>query len=85
MQKRVFSLKDGVNISFTGEVRKENIVKMVQNCQTGKCGCMSDETKQKIKNIDISGEDGDVNIILSGSILKEEIEEAIEKSKVING
>ncbi|MBU0631950.1 hypothetical protein KKA17_04835 [bacterium] len=84
MQKTVNSLKNGVNISFTGEVKKENVVAMVQNCQSGKCECMSDETKKKIKNMEVSGEDGDVNLTLSGDILKEEIEEALAKSKVIN-
>lgn len=84
MQKTVNSLKDGVDISFTGEVKKENIVTMVQNCQTGKCECMSDETKKKIKNMEVSGEDGDVNLTLSGEIKKEEIEAALAKSKVIN-
>lgn len=84
MQKKVNSLKNGVNISFIGAVKKENIVTMVQNCQSGKCECMSDETKKKINNIEVSGNDGDVNLTLSGAILKEEIEEALAKSKVIN-
>ncbi|WP_345993455.1 hypothetical protein [Sulfurimonas sp. HSL-1716] len=84
MQKTVKSFKNGVNISFTGEVKKENIVTMVQNCQTGKCDCMSDETKKKIKNMEVSGKDGDVNLTLSGDILKEEIEQALLKSKVMN-
>ena len=84
MQKTVNTLKDGVNISFTGEVKKENIVAMVQNCQTGKCDCMSDETKKKIKNMEVSGTDGEVNLKLSGEIKKEEIEAALAKSTVVN-
>ena len=84
MQQTVNSLKDGVKISFTGEVKKENIVAMVQNCQAGQCDCMSDETKKKIKNMEVSGEDGDVNLTLSGDILKEEVEAALSKSKVVN-
>lgn len=84
MQKKVNSTKDGVNISFTGEVKKENIVTMVRNCQTGQCECMSNETKKKIKDMQVSGEDGGVNLTLSGEIKKEEIEAALAKSKVIN-
>ena len=45
---------------------------------------MSDATKMKIKDIQIGGEDGNVNLTLSGDILKEEIQEALAKSKVIN-
>jgi hypothetical protein len=84
MQNRVDKTASGVKISFFGEVKKENIVTMVQNCQSGGCECMSDATKQKIKDIQIDGEDGAVNLNLSGEILKEEIEEALAKSKVIN-
>ena len=84
MKKIVNSIQNGVKISFTGEVKKENIVTMVQNCQTGKCECMSDETKKKIKNMEVTGKDGEVDLSLSGNISKQEIEEALAKSKVLN-
>ncbi len=84
MQKEVSKTTNGVKISFLGEVKKANIVSMVQNCQSGGCECMSDATKEKIKGIQISGEDGDVNLTLSGDINKEEIEEALAKSTLIN-
>ena len=35
MKKNVFSTNNGVNIKFSGEVKKQNIVTMVQNCSTG--------------------------------------------------
>jgi hypothetical protein len=85
MKKNVFKTADGVKISFTGAVEKQNIVKMVENCQTGQCECMSDETKAKIKGMDVSGSDGDVSLDLSGEVSKEEIRTALSKSKVING
>lgn len=85
MQKNVLKTDNGVNISFKGEVEKQNIVKMVENCQTGQCECMSDATKQKITGMNVSGKDGDVNLDLSGDITKEEIEAAMKKSKVLNG
>lgn len=84
MNKNVFKTNDGVKISFTGKVEKQNIVKMVENCATGQCDCMSDETKKKISNMQVSGKDGDVAIDLSGDISKEEIETALSKSKVLN-
>ncbi|HHH37546.1 MAG TPA: hypothetical protein ENK77_02900 [Epsilonproteobacteria bacterium] len=82
--KNVFKTTDGVNIKFTGAVEKQNIVKMVENCQTGQCDCMSDETKQKITGMNVSGEDGNVEINMTGEMTKEEIEAAVAKSKVIN-
>ena len=84
MNKNVFKTNDGVKISFTGEVEKQNIVKMVENCATGQCECMSDATKKKITNMEVSGKDGDVTLDLSGEISKEEIEAALAKSKVMN-
>ena len=84
MNKSVFKMTDGVKISFTGAVQKQQIMKMVENCNTGACECMSDETKKKITNMQVNGKDGKVELELSGDIAKEEIEEALAKSKVLN-
>ena len=84
MNKNVLKTNQGVKISFTGAVEKQSIVKMVENCATGQCECMSDETKAKITNMEVSGKDGNVALELSGDVSKEEIEAALERSKVIN-
>ena len=84
MNKNVFKTEEGVKISFSGEVQKQNIIKMVENCAKGQCECMSDDTKKKITNMQVSGKDGDVALDLSGNVSKEEIEAALAKSKVIN-
>lgn len=84
MQKNVFKTNEGVKIAFTGVVAKQQIVKMVENCATGQCECMSDETKKKITNMQVEGKDGDVELNLSGEVAKEEIEAALAKSKVLN-
>lgn len=84
MNKSVFKTTEGVKINFTGVVAKEQIVKMVQNCSTGACECMSDATKKKITNMQVAGKDGEVELKLSGDISKEEIENALAKSKVLN-
>ena len=84
MNKNVFKTNDGVKINFTGVVKKQQIVKMVENCATGQCECMSDETKKKINNMQVKGKDGDVELKLDGEVSKEEIEKALAKSKVLN-
>jgi len=84
MKKNVFKTGEGVKISFTGTVEKKNIITMVENCKTGSCECMTDETKKKISNMEVSGEDGEVHLDLSGEVSKEEIEAALARSKVIN-
>ncbi len=84
MNKNVLKTSQGVKIAFTGAVEKQNIVKMVENCATGQCECMSDETKEKITNMQVTGKDGDVSLDLSGDVSKEEIEAALAKSKVLN-
>lgn len=83
IKKDVSKTNSGVNIKFSGAVKKESVVKMVQNCKTGTCECMSDDTKKKIKDMQVSGEDGEVLLELSGEIAKEEIEAALSKSKVL--
>ncbi|HIP51142.1 MAG TPA: arsenate reductase ArsC [Campylobacterales bacterium] len=84
MNKNVFKTTEGVKITFTGMVQKQQIVKMVENCATGSCECMSDETKKKISNMQVEGKDGKVELKLSGDINKEEIEKALAQSKVLN-
>ena len=84
IKKDVAQTKTGVKIGFSGFVTKDEVEKMVQNCATGQCECMSDETKKKISDMQVSGKDGDVELKLTGDVAKEEIEEALKKSKVIN-
>ena len=84
MDKNVFKTNDGVKINFTGVVQKQQIIKMVENCATGQCECMSDETKKKISNMQVEGKDGNVELKLTGDVAKEEIEKALAKSKVLN-
>jgi len=84
VKKSVDTTQNGVKIMFTGEVKKRNIVKMVENCATGQCECMSEATKKKIRNMQVKGEDGSVELELTGDVAKEEIEAALKRSKVLN-
>ena len=84
VQKSVFKTDSGVKIAFTGVVAKQQIVKMVENCATGSCECMTDETKKKITDMQVVGEDGAVELNLTGDVAKEEIEAALARSKVLN-
>ena len=84
MEKKVFKTGEGVKINFLGKVEKQNIVTMVENCSTGQCECMSDDTKAKIKDMKVTGKDGDVALDLAGDVSVEEIQEALKKSKLIN-
>ena len=84
MNRNVFKTGEGVKIAFTGNVEKQNIVKMVENCAAGQCECMSDKTKAKISTMEVSGKDGEVHLDLTGDISTEEIKAALAKSKVIN-
>jgi len=83
MKKSVSKTDTGVKINFVGSVAKQNIVTMVQNCSTGKCDCMSDATKAKIKDMQVAGEDGNVALSLEGELSVAEIQEALERSKVL--
>ncbi|MCF6310027.1 MAG: hypothetical protein L3J19_06080 [Sulfurimonas sp.] len=41
----VTAQENGVKITFSGAVQKQNVVEMVERCQTDQCDCMSDESK----------------------------------------
>ena len=84
MKKSVLKTNQGVKISFTGMVEKKSIITMVENCKTGSCECMNNETKQKIKNMEVSGSDGEVHLELSGEVSPDEIKAALSRSKVVN-
>jgi len=82
--RNVVKTGEGVKIAFGGSVQQAKIVKMVENCATGQCECMSDESKAKLKDMKVSGRDGDVTLDLVGDLSTEEIEAALERSTVIN-
>ena len=79
----VTSEHNGVKIKFSGAIAKQSIVEMVDRCQTGKCDCMSDESKSKIVDMSISGEDGNIELNIKGDLDVEEIQEAVSKSPLI--
>ena len=84
IEKKVIKVDNGVKINFLGAIEKNTVMTMVQNCAAGQCECMSDETKKKIQNMEVSGNDGDISLALTGDVSKEEIEAALAKSKVLN-
>ncbi len=84
MKREVESTVNGVKIKFEEGIKKESIVKMVQNCAEGRCECMSEDTKKRIKDMNVGGEEGSVELELTGDIEKSEIEEALKRSKVLN-
>jgi hypothetical protein len=84
MKKDVTATANGVKIKFSGAVQKGQILKMVENCSTGACECMSDDTKKKITDMKVAGINGEVTLDLSGDIDKEEIQKALNKSKILN-
>lgn len=83
IRKKVMKTNSGVKINFTGAVAKATVFTMVQNCKNGQCECMDDKTKSKITDMQVDGEDGSIELNISGEISKEEIEAALLKSKVL--
>lgn len=73
----------GIRVTFTGAVEKQNVVSMVQRCQGGQCDCMSEASKKKIEGLEVSGEDGNVQLTISGDLDVGEIEAALKKSPVL--
>ena len=82
IQKEVTQTTNGVKVSFKN-APLQTIQTMVQNCQEGRCECMSDETKKKIEGMRIEAKNGSVELAIEGDIAKEEIEAALKRSKVL--
>ena len=79
---QVKSTEEGVIIEVVDETVDANKVKeVVENCQTGKCDCMSEETKAKVTFMDFRVENGKPVIEIKGEISEEEIKEAVSRSK----
>lgn len=74
----------GVNVKFSGDIQKSQVANMIDECQSGKCGCDCEaEVMKKIETINVTGNDGDVTIELQGpSLGVKEIEEAVSKCKI---
>ncbi|MEJ5172097.1 MAG: hypothetical protein WHT47_00085 [Hydrogenothermaceae bacterium] len=83
-------IKDVAQVKKTGEgvlievndseVSKEKLEEMITSCQTGRCDCMTEETKKKITFIELRFTDGKPAIQIKGDVSKEEIESAMSKS-----
>ena len=79
---QVKSTEEGVVIEVVDETVDANKVKeVVENCQTGKCDCMSEETKAKVTFMDFRLENGKPVIEIKGEVSEEEIKEAVSRSK----
>ncbi|WP_293444962.1 hypothetical protein [Persephonella sp.] len=79
---QVRSTEEGVIIEVIDKtVDAEKVKEVVENCQTGKCDCMSEETKAKVTFMDFKIEDGKPVIEIKGEVSEEEIKEAVKKSK----
>lgn len=78
--------KDGVVVQVVDEgIALEKVEEIVNNCKTGQCDCMSEATKQKVEFIHVKLIGGKPAIEIKGDVSKQEIEEAISKSKKIVG
>ncbi len=78
----VRKMKEGVVIEVKdSSVEAQKVKEIVENCQTGRCDCMSEEVKQKVKFIDFKAEKGRVAIEIKGDLTEEEIKEAMSRSK----
>ncbi len=79
---QVKSTEEGVIIEvFDETVDTEKVKEVVENCQTGKCDCMSEETKAKVTFMDFKVENGKPVIEIKGDVSEEEIKKAINRSK----
>jgi len=74
---------NGVKVTFSGDIAKQNVVSLVERCQSGKCDCMSEDAKAKIEQLNVSGEDGHVELSISGDLDVKEIEAAVAASPLI--
>lgn len=69
----VKQVEAGVKVTFSGDATKESINTMLQECASGECSCECDpELFSKIEKMEVAGEDGNVELTLSGKKLDEQ-------------
>ncbi|GAB6072124.1 hypothetical protein JCM14244_05010 [Venenivibrio stagnispumantis] len=74
--------EEGVVIEIKDNtVEAEKVKEIVENCQTGKCDCMTEEMKQKVQFMDFKAEKGKIAIEIKGDLTEQEIKEAMARSK----
>ena len=76
------NLENGVLVELnSAEVKKSDMEKSIENCNTGKCDCLSESQKERIKSISLKeGDFGKLSVEIEGDIDKEEIKQAMEKA-----
>lgn len=74
---------DGVKVTFSGKVAKSNVVSMVERCQSGRCDCMSESAKKKIEELEVTGQDGEVELSITGDLDVQEIRDAVSRSPLL--
>ncbi len=84
LKRSVKTYEKGVFVSFNQMIEKEKLEHMVSNCKNGACDCMEEKTKKKIESIKIENKNGSLELKIEGDIEKEEIQNALEKSKILN-
>jgi hypothetical protein len=80
LEKKVLKTDNGVNIKFTGDIKKNDVQNMIDSCGGGDCGCDCDPAMmEKIEDKLVSGKNGDVTISLVGKDIEvTEIQNALE-------
>jgi len=61
---KISNTKKGVDININGNIKFKDVETLTNNCSEGSYDCCAD-----IKNISVSGEDGNVNIHLTSDKL----------------
>ena|GEM_PF-4466618 len=72
IEKNITQTAQGVDIRFVGDIQKSKLEAMASGCNEGgtcSCECNSD-MKNQIKSVEVSGNDGDVTISLTGENLE---------------
>ncbi|RZD17364.1 MAG: hypothetical protein EVJ46_03810 [Candidatus Acididesulfobacter guangdongensis] len=75
-------LDGGVLIELnSSEIKKSDMEKSIENCNTGKCDCLSKSQKERIESISLKEDsDGKLSIEIKGDVNKDEIKTTMEKA-----
>jgi propanediol dehydratase small subunit len=75
-------LDSGVLIELNSlEIKKSDMEKSIESCNTGKCDCLSKSQKERIESISLKEDsDGKLSIEIKGDITKDEIRTTMEKA-----
>lgn len=70
---------DGVDVHVQGDVQRDTVDRMIEKCGSGTESCCGPEFFERVSDISVDGQDGDVTIHVAGQVTPGMIEQNLSE------